>query len=190
MTDDGPAGRDAVRRAYDDSAPEYDDRFRDLQRPKFRQVLGPGLERLAGWLERGPVLDLGCGTGLLGELARECGHDPSRIVGVDFSRPMLERARERCGALVQADMEQLPFRSRTFAAVVAFTVVGLLSDPASDARTLAEAARLVAPAGALAVAVPGYAAERLRARLAELGTVRGDGVPCGPDVGYVCIVGG
>lgn len=57
---------------------------------------------------KGPVIDLGCGTGLAGLALRAAGYGP--IDGVDFSREMLDRARaQNCyRALAQHDLNDGP----------------------------------------------------------------------------------
>ena len=77
--------------------------------------------------EGSPVLDLGCGTGRLGE------HLAARnaVVGVDLSGEMLAAARRRLGdriALVQASATQLPFADGTFAAAATAFVLRNLPD--------------------------------------------------------------
>jgi len=66
------------------------------------------------------VLDLGCGAGLDSLIAARRAGDDGRVVGVDFSSPMLARARQsaREAAIgqvvyVQADAEQLPLADRS-----------------------------------------------------------------------------
>jgi len=76
------------------------------------------------------ILDCGCGYGrLLGELAQNGYHN---AVGVDFSDGMLRRCRQLTPhlILVQADAETLPFRDRSFDAVLLFAL--LTSMPMED----------------------------------------------------------
>jgi len=63
------------------------------------------------------VLDVPCGTGILGEFLSARG---LRTVGVDISPAMLDVARGRTQAIghVRADLEAPPCRPRTFDAVV------------------------------------------------------------------------
>lgn len=99
--------------------------------------------------QRGRILELGCGTGrLLVPIARA----GAKVIGIDRSEPMLERARRRVRlmgrrhrpSLVRGDIRALPFPSATFAAVIApyGMLQSLLSD--RDLRdTLREAARVL-----------------------------------------------
>jgi len=93
------------------------------------------------------VLDLGCGTGDLLDLAAARGALP---VGVDVSAQMLRRARRRVPAalLLRCDAERLPLRSGSFDAVVsAFALRNFTAVPG----VLAEAARVLRPGGRIAL---------------------------------------
>jgi SAM-dependent methyltransferase len=129
--------------AYDRSAGGYDQRFRELQRPKFRAV-APWLVAPAG----SPCVDAGGGTALLLEWASE--EQPQLLRGrwlvLDLSIGMLRIARSRSPLLVAADLARPPLRPASCALVCAFTSV---LDEAP--RALRELAALVAPGGHLAV---------------------------------------
>jgi demethylmenaquinone methyltransferase/2-methoxy-6-polyprenyl-1,4-benzoquinol methylase len=93
------------------------------------------------------VLDACCGTG---DLAVEAERRGGRVVGLDFSPRMLERARRKSGAIewVQGDALALPFADGEFdAATVGFGVRNL-SDLEAGVRELA---RVLRPGGKLAV---------------------------------------
>lgn len=99
----------------------------------------------------GRVLDIGTGTGrMLEVLAPRAGV----LTGVDASRAMLALARDRIarrklGASVRlGDMYRLPFPADSFDTVTMQMVLHYADDPAA---ALAEAARVVAPGGVLAV---------------------------------------
>lgn len=70
------------------------------------------------------VLDVGCGTGSLVVAARETTGPDARLVGMDTSASMRDRARRRCdraGArveLVDGQAQQLPFPDASFDVVV------------------------------------------------------------------------
>jgi SAM-dependent methyltransferase len=100
-TQDGWVGWDAY-------APFYD--WENAQTVARRDV--PFWQRLAA-AQDGPVLELGCGTGRITVPVAKTG---ARIVGIDRSAPMLERARRRLrrgrqtAGLIRADIRYLPFR--------------------------------------------------------------------------------
>ena len=101
------------------------------------------------------ALDVCCGTGDLAlELRRRVG--PSgRVVGCDFSEPMLGLAREKSDRLGMSDVEfewadalDLPYRDRSFDAVtVGFGARNLADLP----RGIAEMARVLRPGGRLVI---------------------------------------
>jgi len=66
----------------------------------------------------GPILDLACGTGLLGQQLSAHGFDD--LVGVDISERMLEKAKAKSvyHTLIQADLHHpLPFAPGMFSAI-------------------------------------------------------------------------
>ena len=86
-------------------------------------------------LERGQtVIDLGCGTGLNFPLLREAVGESGRIIGVDISGGMLERARRRAQRngwhnieLVEDDMREYHFEPSA-AGVIATLALGTVPD--------------------------------------------------------------
>lgn len=97
----------------------------------------------------GPIVDLGCGAGLvLRRLSRDFPGVPA--IGVDVSRPMLEEAmaqvRENADAadFVRAQVPPVPFNDRSLGAVVAAGFIHFLED--LDAL-LREVARTLKPKG-------------------------------------------
>jgi len=94
------------------------------------------------------VLDLGCGTGLLGRAAAR--RTQARVVGVDVSHAMLVRA-ARLGrevATVEGSAFRLPFRDGAFAAACSAFVMRNLDDLDGAFRELA---RVVRPGGGIAL---------------------------------------
>ena len=125
-------------------------------------VGGPGMadeKRIARLLMGlGPgdgVLDVACGPGNFSrDFARAVGDD-GLVVGVDASRPMLERAvRETSAAGVRnlcfvfADAAALPFRDASFDAACCFAALNLFPEPF---RALDEMRRVLAPGGRIAL---------------------------------------
>lgn len=116
----------------------------DAQAPSFDEAADHGLrdpEVRAAWrslllplLPPAParVADLGCGTGSLSVLLAEFGH---RVVGLDFARAMIERARTKASdarldiEFVVGDAAQPPWPGRTFDVVLSRHLLWALSDP-------------------------------------------------------------
>ena len=115
-------------------------------------------ERAADRAELEPgdsALDVCCGTGDLAvELRRRVGAT-GRVVGCDFSEPMLELARDKSDRLELSDIEfewadalELPFRDGSFDAVtVGFGVRNLVDVEGG----VAELARVLRPGGRLVI---------------------------------------
>lgn len=113
------------------------------------------VERLVELGARGRVLDIGTGPGqvplLLCQRLRGV-----RVLGVDLAESMLVRARARVAAsphagrveLRRADAKALPLPDASFDTVCSNTILHHLADPRP---LLAEAARVLAPGGALLV---------------------------------------
>lgn len=100
------------------------------------------------------VLDVACGTGDLAAAFHDQVGRPGRVVGVDFSRPMVHRARTKAqGAspapsYVAGDALHLPFADHAFdIASIGFGIRNV-DDPAA---CLVEMARVVRPDGVVVV---------------------------------------
>ena len=110
------------------------------------------LIELLGLPENSRILDVPCGQGRHAHLLAEAGF---RVDGLDYSPALLARAGER-GAhphlrYTRGDMRRLPrgWTARFDAVVNLFTSFGFFSDPADDARAMAEFARVLKPGGML-----------------------------------------
>ncbi|MBG0792994.1 class I SAM-dependent methyltransferase [Methylocystis sp. H62] len=131
-----------VEAAYARWAPIYDLTFDILLKPGRRAAAA------AASNARGPILDVGVGTGL--ELPMFASN--AQVVGVDLSEPMLRRAaqrvrRERLGhvaGLVKMDATRMAFADASFGCVVAPYVLTVVPEPEA---MLDELARVLRPGG-------------------------------------------
>ena len=104
------------------------------------------------------VLDLACGTGLNFAHIIEWIGPKGRIVGVDFTRPMLKRARKKLGrhqwdnvTLVEGDATNLPLAADSCDAVLCSYAMAIIPD---YRRAIAEAVRVLKPGGRLVLLEP------------------------------------
>ena len=116
----GQLAPDAVRRMFDRIAPVYDAMNRTMTAGldrRWRRLTAEAVVRPGD-----AVLDGCCGTG---DLAIAAAHAGGRVTGLDFSEPMLERARRKAPELdwIRGDLLELPFGDASFdAATVGFGV--------------------------------------------------------------------
>ena len=125
-------------------------------------LFGPGMAEehriarlLLGLAPGDGVLDVACGPGNFSrEFARAVG-DTGLVVGIDASRPMLERAvSEEAGAgvdnlvFLRGDAVALPFRDSSFDALCCFAALHLFVDPL---KALDHMRRVLTPGGRIAL---------------------------------------
>jgi len=153
----------AVARAYANWAPVYD--------LVFGRVFARGRAASIAAAERvgGRILDVGVGTGIsLLDYKRT-----SRIAAVDYSEPMLKKAKERIAehrldnveCIAVMDAQKLGFADGAFDAVVAQYVITTVPDPEA---VLDEFARVLRPGGEI-VLINHIGAESGPRRLFERG---------------------
>jgi SAM-dependent methyltransferase len=140
----GAVGSGSV--SFDRAASYYD---------RTRPISGRALPRLMEVLERelegrGRALEVGVGTGIVSLPLVERGIP---MLGLDLSRPMLDRLREKAGGiaplpLVQADATAMPFRDDAFGGTVVRHVLHLIPE---WERSLEELVRVLRPGSVVLV---------------------------------------
>jgi predicted TPR repeat methyltransferase len=138
------APADYVRSLFDDCATRFDEMITKLKYCGPKLVVG-ALQQVSAAPEDGwEVLDVGCGTGLVGVALRPLAR---RLVGVDLSACMLEQARQRqvYDQLIEAELiEFLGGKSCSFEVLTAADVLSYLGDLAEFFQC---AARVLRPGG-------------------------------------------
>ena len=133
---------------WDEYAPFYD--WENAQTLGRRDV--PFWRRFAADV-RGPVLELGCGTGRVTRPLARAGID---VIGIDRSGAMLERLRiahpKSRIPVVRGDIRALPFPDASFRMVIApYGILQSLIRARDLSASLASVARVVAPGGTFGI---------------------------------------
>lgn len=102
-----------IREDYDNMAGVYNLRYSRIQREKYRIAL-------KGIKLGGKILDLGAGTGLLSEFLG------TKLISADISLNMLSQCKSNS---VQTTAESLPFKDKSFDAVVSFSALMNFENP-------------------------------------------------------------
>jgi SAM-dependent methyltransferase len=141
-----PRGYGAQARVYDH---EYRDATADVA---FIQA------RLDEARVRGPLLELGCGTGRVAIPLALAGH---RVTGIDISEAMLDAGRARRRRLppevaarlrfARKDMRDFAFPRRFSAVLAPFSALAMLTEPAERAACLARCRAALEPGGLLLI---------------------------------------
>jgi len=86
------------------------------------------------------VLDVGCGSGIFGEMAAKRG---ARVSGIDAAESLLAIARERvpAGDFRTGEMEVLPFADQTFDVVAGFSSFQFAANPVNALREAGRVSR-------------------------------------------------
>jgi SAM-dependent methyltransferase len=115
--------------------------YYEQARPEVAALVPPECRR---------VLEVGCGSGELGQLLRRRGH---QVTGIELVSEIAERARRRIDRVVTADVERdgFPFPPSSFDAVVFADVLEHLIDPW---RVLREAVAVLAGNGVVVASIP------------------------------------
>jgi SAM-dependent methyltransferase len=150
-----------VRNRFRSKAQQFDDLYEDER--LLVRLVRPGLfrrRRLAVETVRSHeaprVLDVGCGSGRIGEFVLEAG--ASHYLGIDFSEPMIELARDRLSRfddrarLITDDFLTAPVEGR-FDVVLAIGFFDYIPDPPLFLRRMFE---LCAPGASLVGSFPAW----------------------------------
>jgi SAM-dependent methyltransferase len=156
---DSTAAPERVRTRFEDKAQQFDDLYEDER--WLVRTLRPGLfrrrklavETVAAY-SAPRVLDVGCGSGRIGEFVLEAG--ASHYVGVDFSAPMIELSRRRLerfaaqAELIVDDFLTAPLEG-PFEVILAVGLFDYLPEPHRFSRRMFE---LCAPGGCVVGSFP------------------------------------
>lgn len=125
---------DYVRDLFDDAAERFDDHLGALGYDLPERMASRVVQHLPETDEPVRVLDMGCGTGLLGAALRSQVDDPLHITGMDLSPNMLSRA-ERTEAYddlreaaLPDDLQQVVEQGERFAVVCGAEVVNYFGE--------------------------------------------------------------
>ena len=156
---DSTAAPERVRTRFRERARQFDDLYEDER--WLVRTLRPGLFRrrrlavdtVAGY-DQPRVLDVGCGSGRIGEFVLEAG--AAHYVGVDFSEPMIDLAKHRLdhfgdrAQLIVDDFLTAPLDGR-FDVILALGLFDYLPDPRRFSGRMSE---LCAPGGCVVGSFP------------------------------------
>jgi len=143
-----PPIKQSVRASFDRAASSYD-AAAGLQRQVCARLLASFNAPIHAPLD---MLDAGCGTGYGARLLRQ--HWPTaRIAAADFAPAMLTLARQEADFCLAADIETLPFAEQSFDVWWS----NLTIQWCAANHVFSEAARVLRPAGHLAVSTLGPA---------------------------------
>ncbi len=150
-----------VRNRFRSHAQQFDDLYED-ERPLVR-LLRPGLFRrrqlavdTVSALSQPHVLDVGCGSGRIGEFVLEAG--AARYVGIDFAEPMIEMARARLARyderveLIADDFLETSIQE-SFDVILALGLFDYLPEPEIFVRRMAA---LSGPEGCVVASFPAW----------------------------------
>ncbi len=145
---------ESIRNLFDHIAPTYDflNHLLSLRRDVYwREGVARQLEGVDGW-----ILDVATGTGEMAIKLVQFGKNQRKVVGIDFSRPMLQTAHRKILSkgfsnnimLGHGDALYLPFKKEVFSAsLVAFGLRNIVHKE----QALEEMIRVVKPGGKVVI---------------------------------------
>ena len=109
-----------IKTDWDNVAPWYDAHLEDNKDSFQAQVIAPNLMRMLSLKKGDVVLDLACGQGYFARLAQQQG---ATLTGVDLSRELIARAKEKSNGIsyIVAPADDTKLRKESFDKV--FTVL-------------------------------------------------------------------
>ena len=174
-----------IRDSYNRDAKTYDQKFWAIQKIKYDTLLKNNLNSLKPALIKGPILDLGTGTGLVTRFFQENSLPIKNLYGLDFSMKMIKIAKEKGIRVVLGDKSHLPFPDRFFGLVMAFTVLRIMTE--NDLPILKEIHRVLQPNSPFIVTILARNKDPLFAKnLEKTGFKISSPIPAGQDVGFIC----
>lgn len=133
---------------YDQVADIYDSRYDESGGNTYYSHICSGVMR--NLPKDAKLLDLGCGTGLFMERYLRFGGE---VIGLDISRNMIVRAKERTNSDVTlGTAEQLPFKDDTFDCVSSVLAFSYLQNPQG---TVEDIYRVLKPGGSVSICTLG-----------------------------------
>jgi predicted TPR repeat methyltransferase len=155
-----------VRRLFDQYAGRYDTALTEHLHYRgpalLYEAVASAMNAAGRAMHFASILDLGCGTGLGGAVFRSC---TDRLIGVDLSPAMIEKARSKgiYDKLITASLGEFAgneaAKQAAYDLVVAADVFVYISDPAP---VIAGVGRLLAPEGLFAFTVETHAGDGVR----------------------------
>jgi SAM-dependent methyltransferase len=158
---DSATAPERVRTRFEERARQFDDLYEDERwlvralRPGLFRRRRLGVETVQAYTAPN-VLDVGCGSGRIGEFALAAG--AARYVGVDFSEPMIDLARARLQRfedrteLLVDDFLTAPLTG-PFDVILALGLFDYLPDPHRFSRRIYD---LTAPGGCVVGSFPSW----------------------------------
>ena len=125
-----------IARRYDSSAEIYDNRYKDIQDKKYKEIFSR--VDISG---KKAILDVGCGTGTFLDIISKSQVNGTKLVGIDLSFEMIKIAHEKNPDIdfIVADSDALPLRDVSFSSVFSVTHLQNLPEPE---KTLNEMIRI------------------------------------------------